>query len=736
VSLWLRCFVFLAVLPDSTPLPRAGRAITKRLITVSDIIGTTRVAGSPYFAYRPRTGFAAFSPDEQQFAIVLARGNVEANTNDYSLMLFRTIDALHGGQPKAVAAISSSSNYPGIFDLKWSGDNDSIYFLAAVNGNPTQLYLVRCSSGEMTRLTDHQTALTSYSVSEDGKSVVYEAESAPSRAFSSDSSPQGFHVSNEEPSDLIRGIIPGKAPELFVKGIGYAADSPLHTQGQLRTGYDLSLSPDGRYLVLETDAMEVPRSWSQYQDESIQAAFRRGFRKGSPTGIMEYELIDLGSGKTERLLSSPAGYCPSILWSPDSKSLILCGVYLPLDVNDPLEFQVRLSQKFVVEIDLTSRSPVKIAAEDLSPVRWDARTNIVEFQMRQSDGNTGMPPTTAFYERIENRWLRIEGGHQPDVHPRPDILVDEDLNSPPRLVALNPQTKQKVTILNLDSDLTRFELGKVEVVQWKDGSGKLISGELYLPPDYVTGKRYPLVIQTHGFDPHAFWLDGPYSSGYAAQALAGRGIAVLQMNDILYGSLVTRQEAARVMKVYENAVDYLDQKRIIDRQRVGLLGFSRTCYYVKYTLTHSRQRFAAAVASDGVDASYLQYLVAAVARPDTASEFDVMIGATPFGSGLHVWLKRSPGFLLDRVRTPLLIEAFEPSSILDEWQWFAGLKRLGKPVDLLYLPDGTHVLVKPWDRLASQESSADWFYFWLEDKEDPNPAKAEQYRRWRKLRSG
>jgi hypothetical protein len=37
-------------------------------------------------------------------------------------------------------------------------------------------------------------------------------------------------------------------------------------------------------------------------------------------------------------------------------------------------------------------------------------------------------------------------------------------------------------------------------------------------------------------------------------------------------------------------------------------------------------------------------------------------------------------------------------------------------------------------RLASQGGSVDWFRFWLKGEEDPDPAKAEQYKRWRGLR--
>ena len=42
--------------------------------------------------------------------------------------------------------------------------------------------------------------------------------------------------------------------------------------------------------------------------------------------------------------------------------------------------------------------------------------------------------------------------------------------------------------------------------------------------------------------------------------------------------------------------------------------------------------------------------------------------------------------------------------------------------------------MKPLERLASQEMNVDWYDFWLNGHEDPDPAKAEQYARWRHLR--
>jgi hypothetical protein len=741
VSLAIKCLAIFAVLTELLALARPQGPATfspvsnKRPVTVADFIQMTRVAGSPYFAFRPKNGFAVFSPDRQQFVVAVARGNLERNTNDYSLLLFRTAEAFHGGRPRTLTSMSSSSNHLGMFDLKWSEDNDTIFFLGTTGDQPTQLFSVRCGSGELRRLTDHPTSLTSYAISQRGAELVFEAESPATTVVNERVLRYGLHVADEELSGLIAGKLDNEEPQLFVKETDSSSARPLHAKGDLHSGYYLSLSPSGRYLVLKTGVQQVPGNWKEYKDANLQAVFRRGFRKGSPTGILQYEVIDVETGSSDVLLNAPASYYPlDVLWSPDSKSLILSGVHLPLVVDDQEERAARRAHEFVVEIELTSRSVTKITDQRLDPVRWDLGMQVVEFHPRpdkpQADRRTG----PVFYQKVLHRWSRIGNVEPTERDDRPEILVDEGMNLAPQIVALNPTTKQELKLLDLNPNLAELALGKVEAITWNDKDGRLLTGGLYLPPDYVPGKRYPLVIQTHGFDPYGFWPDGPYPTAFAAQALASKGMVVLQLDDIFYESLVTPEEGERVMRAYEGAVAYLDRRGIVDSLRVGLVGFSRTCFYVKYTLTHSAQRFAAAVVSDGVDAGYLQYLTASSARPITAAEFEAMIGSPPFNAGVSLWVKRSPGFLLGKVHTPLLIQALEPSSLLDEWEWFAGLKRLGRPVDLLYLPNGSHILVRPWDRLASQQGTVDWFCFWLANSEDSDPAKAEQYQRWRELR--
>jgi hypothetical protein len=63
------------------------------------------------------------------------------------------------------------------------------------------------------------------------------------------------------------------------------------------------------------------------------------------------------------------------------------------------------------------------------------------------------------------------------------------------------------------------------------------------------------------------------------------------------------------------------------------------------------------------------------------------------------------------------------------------LRRAGAQVEWLEYPDEGHVKRSPANIWWVHERNLDWFRFWLKDEEDPDPMKAEQYVRWRGMRS-
>jgi len=180
-------------------------------------------------------------------------------------------------------------------------------------------------------------------------------------------------------------------------------------------------------------------------------------------------------------------------------------------------------------------------------------------------------------------------------------------------------------------------------------------------------------------------------------------------------------------------VNELVKEGIVDSERVGIIGFSRTCFYVMEALTTSALHIKAASITDGVMGNYLQYITL-VDVPGFADDAGAMIGARPFAEGLPQWLQHSPLFNMDKVSAALQVVAEGRRDLTFMWEPYAAMRYLHKPVDLILLNSNEHVLSNPAARLISQGGAVDWMRFWLQDYEDPDPAKAEQYARWRDLR--
>jgi dipeptidyl aminopeptidase/acylaminoacyl peptidase len=687
----------------------------KHRITVKDTIEMTEFADRGYFlGGDPDSPVASFSPDGEQFLIRLKKGDVEHNVVDYWLLLFRTSEASRSPRGRVLVTMSSSSNREAIQKVRWL-DNRSVLFLGENAGGIPQVYRLDMPTGRLTQLTHHPTPVVSYDASRDGREIVYEAVPPRKNVIETEEVRRnGWLISSQDVDELIRAEQEVREDltvdrELYVQS-GEETPVQIHSPDFLSEYLFLTMSPDGRYAVTEAYVSSIPERWAEYEDKVLHPYIVERRKPGSMSNVLQYMLLDVRKGTLRPLLEAPKAWLDGgIAWLYDGRSVAVSGTYLPLNPLDKEAQKERRAHPYVIEVDVLSGEIHEITGDALRIANGDEKAHRIT--LVPGYGVKKGPPRT--FEKIDKHWQASPAPSPEDSEKsRVEVTLEESKNVSPRIFVTDRSIGRKALLLDLNPQFRDFAFGNVETFKWQAIDGHEVEGGLYYPPDYRAGKRYPLVIQTHGFEEGRFWMNGPWNSAFAAQPLAAQGIMVLQVgNSTEQGAdrsfINTVREGPRRMAAFEGAVDELDRRGLIDKDRVGLIGFSRTAFHVAFTLTHSKYRFRAATIADGFEGGYLSYLVWGGADSVGVN------GVEPIGTGLNSWLERAPAFNLDKVSTPVRIENYGPRSYLGSWEWYSVLTRLGKPVDFIWIPQGTHLLVKPWDRLTSQQGNVDWFRFWL-----------------------
>ncbi len=747
---------------------------TNRPFTVADEIGLTHF-GDPYSG---QVNPVRFSPDGRYFVVDTERGRLDLNRPESELLVYQT-EGVHRYLLHTVTRRpplpffrlrrSTYDHGPIITHIHWLSDSSGIAFLTKTSNGNDQLFLANIPARTVKALTPYDQHVTGFDI-RNSEHFIYTVPDptvqnklihehaattivGTGRSIDSLIFPEDSYAPMWRPlgSDILWAVVNGKRFQVEDKSSG----QPIHlgSEGQQA----LALSPDGMSVATALPVKFVPADWQRLYPapgSSTQSHIKVGTQDvegpdASWRRVNEYVRIDLLTGNVKQLTHAPIGNAAGWFgttranWSSDGESVILTNTFLPPSGEGS---DANSNRPCIALIDLKSNRMICLERmkAQLSDGSYESGYHFVLDARFASDRKQimaaylcpdGSRASAIYTLRSDGTWeIKSQATRAVAESRTIDVSIEQGLNAPPLLVATDRTTKVSRTILNPNPQLKDIDLGKASVFSWQDKTGRNWTGGLYLPPDYVPGNRYPLVIQTHGFVENDFRPSGMYPTAFAARELSARGILVLQIPDCPIR--LTPEEGPCQVRGYESAVEQLAAEGIVDLDQVGIIGFSRTCYYVLEALETSAVHFKAASITDGVNEGYVQYITGIdQAGNGIAHEADSMIGARPFGEGLHLWLEKSPTFNMDKIQTPLQVVALGRDDLLFMWEPYAALRYLNKPVDLILLAqDATHVLTNPAQRLVSQGGTVDWFQFWLKEEEDPGPSKTEQYARWRELR--
>jgi dipeptidyl aminopeptidase/acylaminoacyl peptidase len=319
--------------------------------------------------------------------------------------------------------------------------------------------------------------------------------------------------------------------------------------------------------------------------------------------------------------------------------------------------------------------------------------------------------------------------------------LHESTTTPREIVAIRVTDGSMENVADPNPEFHNIELGQVERLEWKNEFGHWAFGHLLKPLDYDPHKKYPLAIVTYrsvGF------IRGGVDDEYPAQVMAANGIAVLSFdepevseylsigqdfNDINRAVYQDLFQFRSTQSSLDKGVELIEKSGLIDDTRLAVTGLGSGAAIAYYALLYSDHRYAAAITSSPPPDPLTFYV-----QP-ISSMTDLAIPGLRFPDGPKgfLWKRLSTALNVTRIQTPVLINIADRELVMT-MQTVSAMTEYHRPIEVYVYPDEWHVKRWPVHRYAIYQRNLDWLNFWLNDREDPDPAKAEQYARWRELR--
>ncbi|MDA3616018.1 alpha/beta hydrolase family protein [Polluticaenibacter yanchengensis] len=291
----------------------------------------------------------------------------------------------------------------------------------------------------------------------------------------------------------------------------------------------------------------------------------------------------------------------------------------------------------------------------------------------------------------------------------PNLYASTDLNTFNQLSATNPQQ-------------ANYNWGTAQLYKWKTFTGKPGTGILYLPENFDSTKKYPLIMyfyETHTDDLYSYIAPAPTPSRLNISFFVSRGYAVFSP-DIHYTKGNPGKDAYEYVV---SAAQDLAKRRFIDGKNMAIQGQSWGGYQVCQLITMTNI-FKAAWA--GAPVANMTSAYGGI-RWATGLNRQFQYEKTQSRIGYNLWertdlyLQNSPLFHLPKNKTPLVIMHNDNDGAVPWYQgieMYTAMRRLGQKVWMLNYNGEEHNLIQRKNRKDIQIREQQ-FFDWLLKGEKP-----------------
>lgn len=564
---------------------------------------------------------------------------------------------------------------------KWSPDGKYLSFLSSRKDDKgeskTQIWLLDRRGGEAQPLTDVKRDIGGFSWSPDGKKIV-------------------LQLSGDDENDADKDKKAKKAPKpIVIDRYQFKADIEGYLTDASRSQISI-FDVAGKKLEALTNDRRYDDRDATWSPDSSKIAFV-SCRGSDPdqTSIDEIYVVDAQAGATPQKIASfdsPSGQ--RVRWSPDGKSILYMSGF---------ELKYGAYSQNSLHVIPSSGGTAKALAEKLdrgiiAPEFTDdgqAITFLFDDDRRVYLGRVSV--NGGEVERLTHGEAVIEQRTSAAGHTAVTATTD---STPPEVFALESGKLRKLSSQN-DSWMSEIQLGAVEDFSAKAKDGNEVHGLMTKPPDYQSGKKYPLLLWIHGGpdmqDDHGLPFN-LYPLQVERQMFAAQGYVVLAVNyrgGSGRGAAYTKSIAAdwgqkEVLDVTA-AVDYAISSGVADPNKLGVGGWSYGGMMTDFTIA-SDPRYKVAMAGAGIGNELGMY-----GSDQYIRQYNNEIG--PPWKNLDTWIKISyPFYHADRIKTPTLFMVGRADfnvPLVGTEQMYQSLRTLGIPTQLVIYPDQFHIFTRP-----------------------------------------
>ncbi|NAS30456.1 prolyl oligopeptidase family serine peptidase [Flavobacteriaceae bacterium R38] len=596
--------------------------------------------------------------------------------------------------------LKSSSNR-----AKWSPNGKWIAFLSR-KSDKTQIQVIRTDGGESFQLTHTKNNIGNFEWSPDGTKIAFlqsednakEQKNRKEKYGSYAVEDQEYNlnqlwITSFDPNNLNQNPLPGQ-----LKDSTYTSknEAKLLIGNKDFTINSFEWSPDGNKIAFE------------HQPKPLINSFFNA----------DISIYDVQSKSYQVLVENPS-YDGLICWSPDGKSVLY-----ETHLDDRTSNYYLNSKYFRINLDRSgNRQLAGDFDENIAGMVWNdsgiigiawQKTKRVLVSVNPKNGKTtilknNLERTVDFSFSSDGKQITYTGAN------------DNDLTE---IYKSSYPIKNPKKITNSSKQIENWLVAQSEVISWKSEDGATIEGVLHKPQNYNPNKKYPLMVVIHGGPTGISTPDPTPAYVYPMVQWLNKGALVLRPN---YRGSAGYGEKFRSLNVKNlgvgdawdvlSGVKYLEDKGIIDGNKVASMGWSQGGYISAFLTTNS-DKFKAISVGAGIS-NWVTYYVGTDVHPFTRQ----YLKDTPW-SNEDIYKKTSPMTNINNAKTPTLIQHGEfdrrvPPS--NAYELFQGLQDVGVPTKLIIYNGFGHGITRPKERLAAIWHNWQWFgkYLWNEEIEIP-----------------